>query len=326
MNRWRLFLHFLRASTLVACGGLWWAKRRLAKRRSIIVLTMHRVLEDADIHRTQSLPGIIMRRPTFEQLAAYVARRYEPVDVSRTSPDQDSAKLRIAFTFDDGWIDNHSTAFPIAQAYGIPMTIFVCPGLAGLNTPFWPERVAASLRVAQGTVRDEVIEQVIERLKLSSIEDRCQAIAACDSVGAGGPDGSLTWERITEMDRLGVVFGSHTHTHQILTAVPESTARLEVLESKAAIERALNKPCSLFAYPNGNHSLPIRTLLAEAGFELAFTARRGPWTAGCDRYAIPRVNVYEGNVTGPSGHFSPAMFEYTLFWRAWRAMETRPRS
>ena len=204
------------------------------------------------------------------------------------------------------------------------MTIFVCPGLVGRNSPFWPEQVVASIRAARPEVREEEVESVIEELKLSTPENRERAIAALPLLsgrapGSDDPDRTLTWAEIAEMDKCGVTFGVHTQTHQILTIVPDNLARPEILDSKAHIERALNKPCRLFAYPNGNHSNATRRLLSDAGFSRAFTTDRGAWTTASDPLAIPRMNVSETDVVSPAGRFSAAMFEYTVFWKAARA-------
>jgi hypothetical protein len=32
------------------------------------------------------------------------------------------------------------------------------------------------------------------------------------------------------------------------------------------------------------------------------------------------MNVCESNVVGLTGQFSPALFEYNVFWKAWRVM------
>ena len=77
------------------------------------------------------------------------------------------------------------------------------------------------------------------------------------------------------MDAAGASFGCHTHTHQILTTVPEQAARQEIRKSKGAIEAALHKRCDLFAYPNGNSSTATRRILGEEGFTAAFTTERG---------------------------------------------------
>jgi hypothetical protein len=77
-------------------------------------------------------------------------------------------------------------------------------------------------------------------------------------------------------------------------------------------------PCTAFSYPNGNWSAAARGVVADAGFKLAVTADRQIWTAETDRLTIPRSNVYEEDLVGLSGHFSPAMFEYATIWKAWR--------
>ena len=88
-----------------------------------------------------------------------------------------------------------------------------------------------------------------------------------------------SWKAIFAMDRAHVRFGSHTHTHQILTTVPADVARRELRDSKREIEQALGHDCDVFAYPNGDWSPETRAMLAESGYRLAFTTKRGPWTA-----------------------------------------------
>ncbi len=329
MKRLRRCIRWLRASALLAGGGLWWARRRLQTSESIVVLAFHRVLDDADLRRTHSLSGMLMRRHTFERLAAYVSSRYEPVDLSHAAPARQSTRLRVAFTFDDGWADNHAIVLPIARAYGIPLTIFICPGVMGVELPFWPERVAAAIKAARIVAREEDIEAAVEGIKSLSSQERDQALATLSGAADAAAetrtvDRSLGWEEVLLMHEAGTTIGAHTHTHQILTTVSDRTARAEITASKAAIEDRLHKPCRLFAYPNGNHCRDTREILADAGFELAFTTVRGAWTAACDRLAIPRQGIAEDDVTGPTGRFSPAMFEYAAFWEAYRA--GRPRA
>ena len=329
MNRrvWRprATLQQVWACFLQPTGCLWWAKHQLHRRGAVIVLTFHRVLNDAECQRTCSLAGIVIRRRTFESLAGFVAGECQAVDFAQAGA-ASTGKMRIMFTFDDGWKDNYTNALPIMRAHGIPATVFVCPGLVGRTLPFWPELVTSLLTKASPPVAASEIESLIENLKTYSAERREQFISRlcrlhAQDGGADTYDGDQTvsWEDIRQMDTEGVRFGCHTHTHQILTAVPARTARQEIRESKKAIEAVLHRPCDLFAYPNGNTSAATRRILAEEGFTAAFTTQRGAWTNGCDRLAIPRVNVCEATVAGLSGRFSPAMFQYNVFWKAWRA-------
>jgi len=322
----QVWIHVLQAS-----GCLWWAKRQLRSRGAGIVLTFHRVLNDAELRHTCSLPGIVVRRRTFEDLAEYVARNYEAVDLAR-GIEAPAGELRVMFTFDDGWKDTYTNALPVMRARGIPATIFVCPGLVGRTLPFWPELVASLLAKASPPVSGTEIESLIETLKTCSTERRQRFIAhlydlhaPVESGDAYNNDRTVSWDDIREMDAADVRFGCHTHTHQILTNVPAQTARQEIRESKRAIEAALYRSCDLFAYPNGNSSTATRRILAEEGFTAAFTTQVGAWTNGSDRMAIPRVNVCEAGVVGLTGRFSPAMFQYNVFWKGWRAMQAERR-
>jgi hypothetical protein len=87
-------LQLVWARLLQASGCLWWAQRQLRRRGAVMVLTFHRVLDDAESRLTCSLPGIVVRRRTFENLAAYAARQYEAVDFERATA-AGAGKLRV---------------------------------------------------------------------------------------------------------------------------------------------------------------------------------------------------------------------------------------
>ena len=313
--------------SLYACGAFWWAKRSLRNNGSVIVLTFHRVLKDLAYENSTVLRGVVVRENTFRQLAEHVSKHYQAVKVEEILPGLPSGRLRIAFTFDDGWADNHAIALPIAKRFQIPLTIFVCPGLIGSEEPFWPERMSSLSSKSGGPLPKREIDELIETLKQYSTEERDNAInELLKSNGVQPPEPgsprekwSLSWEEILEMDRLDVSFGSHTQTHQILTTLPADRIQTEIQLSKAALEHALGAPCRTFAYPNGNWNPMIRNMVAREGFKLAFTTERGAWTPASDPLSIPRANVYEGNVVRANGKFSAAMFEYTTFWKVWLA-------
>ncbi|MGA2135602.1 MAG: polysaccharide deacetylase family protein [Bryobacteraceae bacterium] len=328
-QRVRLLLQQVWACCLHASGCMWWVKRRLRRRNAAVVLTFHRVLRDAEVRHTCSLPGIVVRERTFTQLAAYVAAEYSATGLKEVFAPARDGKLAVTFTFDDGWKDTYLNAVPVARRHAIPLTVFICPGLIGRDLPFWPERIAAALRNSFPPVADAEIERIIEVLKTQNSKERGKLItemgASLASVSADTGDRTLSWIDVLEMDAAGIGFGCHTHTHQILTAVPEGTARQEIREGKRAIEAVLHKPCNQFAYPNGNCSRHTQQLLAEEGFTAAFTTHVGGWTQDTDPLAVPRVNICEANVTGLTGGFSRAMFQYTVFWKTWRAMRAARR-
>jgi len=331
IRRARPTLRQLWSRLLQVSGCLWWAKHQLRSSGAVIVLTFHRVLDDSQLEHTCSLAGIVVRRRTFEDLAEYVVQNFEAVDFARATG-APTDRMRVMLTFDDGWKDNYTNAMPVMRAHSIPATVFVCPGLMGRTLPFWPELVASLLGESSPPAGEAEIEALIETLKTYSPERRQKYIARlydlrapAHNTDSHSGDQTVTWDDIREMDAAGVSFGCHTQTHQILTTVPAQTARREIRDAKRAIEGTLYRQCDLFSYPNGNCSQATRRILTEEGFAAAFTTQRGAWTAGTDRMAIPRINVCEASVTGLTGAFSGAMFQYNVIWKAWRAAKIKRR-
>ena len=321
----RRSLRWLYAQFLAVTGCLWWAKRQLRDEGAVVALMFHRVLGQPSYQETQSQPAIIILEQTFKELVAHVARHYEAVDLGATTPGMSGPKPKVAFTFDDGWKDNYSVLLPIALRYEIPFIVFVCSELVGKQMPFWPEKVVALLRAMDPRIDQAHISESIEELKKCRPEELQQKLmelfdqANKVSEVRSNTDATLGWSEIVEMDRRGVRFGSHTRTHQILTVVEPETARQEVLGSKESLEKALGKSCEVFSYPNGNWSPEVRRIVREAGYQKAVATEPGAWTATTDPLCIPRINIQESTVVGPTGRFCPAVFEYATFWKAWRA-------
>ena len=132
----------------------------------------------------------------------------------------------------------------------------------------------------------------------------------------------LSWTEINQMVELGVLFGSHTNTHQILTATPPVEATKELRDSRNIIESKLGS-CSLLAYPNGDWSPPVRDLAEDSGYQYAFANSPGVWGAETHHFSVPRINIWEGKLTNKNGQFSKREFEYAVFWKAYRASRKR---
>jgi peptidoglycan/xylan/chitin deacetylase (PgdA/CDA1 family) len=131
---------------------------------------------------------------------------------------------------------------------------------------------------------------------------------------------TLDWNELATLRDSGVLFGSHTYSHQILTQLKSGEVFSELIESKQDIEARLGAECETFAYPNGNWSPEVREAVARAGYRIAFTTQLGLWTRFSDPLCVPRMNISEGHLVGLRGRFSRAMFEYNVFWRTIMAL------
>jgi peptidoglycan/xylan/chitin deacetylase (PgdA/CDA1 family) len=311
---------------LLRASGLLYLAKKWVRRHGAIVLTFHRVLTDSELQQTASLPGMIVRCGTFSGFLKYASESCELIDLSRQPEWNPSAKLKLAVTFDDGWSDNATSAYPLARQYRSPIVIFIVPEKTGTALPFWPERTAAALDrgvFANGSEHSaNYIEQTIEELKELPAGERERRIGQMTAhhkalQSSASVDRTMTWEQIGELHAGGVTFGSHTSTHEILTVIPAAQAEEEIAGSRVLIERKLNMPCSLFSYPNGDCSGPVRGLVAGAGYKFAFLNQDpGVWTRDCDPFLIPRVNVCEYHLVDAKGNFSQLIFDYAVVWSA----------
>jgi peptidoglycan/xylan/chitin deacetylase (PgdA/CDA1 family) len=310
---------FLRGSGILTLAKRW------VKREGPVVLTFHRVLNDAELEGTASLLGMIVRSKTFDNFLAYATENLEIVNAGQ-EPDWNSVtRLKVAVTFDDGWCDNATEAFPIACKHKAPITIFIVARKIGSVLPFWPEQAASVLGLGldvDTSERQRDIEQIIERLKGLPSPERKRLMGRITQGASGGSackdvDRTMTWEQIEELRAGGVVFGSHTSTHEILTRIPLAQAEEEIASSRELIEQRLGEPCEVFAYPNGDSSPETRKLVANAGYKRAFVNQSpGVWTSKTDPFSIPRVNICEYHLVDADGNFSPLIFDYAVVWAA----------
>ncbi|HEY7255634.1 MAG TPA: polysaccharide deacetylase family protein [Solirubrobacterales bacterium] len=155
-------------------------------------------------------------------------------------------------TFDDGFADNHETAFPLLRDHGLTAMFFVLPSHLDGRALDWPE-VAGDH------------------------EDHPEVMR------------SLTWAQVEEMAEAGMEFGSHGLAHSHLPELSDEELRQELVDSRRLIAERLGS-CAMLAYPFGDWDGRVAAAAAEAGYEFAFTLPRshqrrvGP-------LSIPRVSV-----------------------------------
>jgi peptidoglycan/xylan/chitin deacetylase (PgdA/CDA1 family) len=305
-------------SALRLSGALAWARRRIARERAIVVLMFHRVLDDNDWDRTNSLPGMIMRARTFDSLIDHVVRFADVVSAEDARPGSgDARKPRLIFTFDDGWADNATVAHPIAEKYQVPFTIFVCPGLMDAHEPFWTERAVAFSGTQPADASDFV--ESLKRLPPSQRHQRLQSLADRPRRAPAQGDRTMGWNDVLRLQRAGVSFGSHSYAHEILTFLEGEELSRDLERARSEIEKTLQLPCSLMAYPNGGTSTRVAAAVAAAGHEIAFTTQPRLWMKGEAPHHVPRINMCEAKLVGLSGAFSGAAFDYAVYWRPFMA-------
>lgn len=285
------------------------------------ILAYHRVLDwDPD-----SFPfdeGVISATPeAFRQQMKFVRANFDVISFA----DLREFELRgskwprrpLIITFDDGYRDNYTNAFPILKEFGLKATMFLASGHIGSPELFWWDRIAycikrterAALRLPDfspepvriGNLRERIaliqgvlawIKRIPEEAKSRFIEElSCEAGVAPPHIS----DMHMSWDEVREMAAGGIEFGSHTVAHPILANVSRGRLREEIFESKRTIERELGSQIIAFAYPSGTRSRfnqEAKQMVADCGFLYAASYDEGVMARGrFDRYEMPRIHV-----------------------------------
>lgn len=101
----------------------------------------------------------------------------------------------------------------------------------------------------------------------------------------------LSWSKIAELHRCGIRFGAHTVTHPRLPELAWKDAAREILDSKKQIEDRIGAAVTTFAYPYGEESPRLRTLVAEH-FAAGCSTRLGQLRFDSPKESLERIDTY----------------------------------
>lgn len=104
----------------------------------------------------------------------------------------------------------------------------------------------------------------------------------------------MTAEQIQEMKEQGMDFGSHTHSHPILSKIPLEEAKKEIHKSKVILEDILGEKINLFVYPFGqpkNFNENVISILKEEEFKLALSTIWGSNTKRTSPFILKRIRI-----------------------------------
>lgn len=299
-----------------------------------VVLCYHRVIPPETARRELVHRALYVTPEAFERHLLWMQRNGTIVPYREVFDPKRGIKFVI--TFDDGWMDNHRYVYPLAEKYGIPLTIFLSSKNIDEGRLFWSEEVGVrtgkarvpkttilgrlaevttAARACQpiasdrrheqmGSCLDAAVDLAVEELKLIGAKDREELLEEYyREIGSPGAiDGRqylLGWDEVREMSRGSITFGSHTHTHAFLDRIESDAVDDELGRSKELIEAQVGKPVDALSYPNGLFRREmLRDRLSAHGYRFAFTLERD-LVQEVAWHAIPRWLVYQGRTWRP---------------------------
>jgi peptidoglycan/xylan/chitin deacetylase (PgdA/CDA1 family) len=169
----------------------------------------------------------------------------------------------VAITFDDGYEDNFSYAYPVLAKAGLTATFFVTVGLVERD-PKVVRRVKELRRVDESAVR------------------------------------AMSWDQLRQLVAEGFTVGSHTYSHPNLARLERSQALSEIERARAILEDQVSTPVNQFAYPFGRFRFHFTSetveIVGNAGHNTAAAVLFRGVKATDDSLLIPRFFVEKDDI------------------------------
>ena len=244
-------------------------------------------------------------------------------EVCRRAVTLASPRRFVCLTFDGGYKDVMTSAYPVLSRHGVPFTVYVPTAFPdGVGEAWWlalEQLIARENRLSlmmDGTERHFDTASTAEKYRLyefleswmrslappdlsSAIRDLCTRYSV--DLAAVSRDASMDWDdlAILAADPL-VTIGSATVNYPVLSNLKDADALREMTMGRAVAQAALHGDIRHFAYPFGDRAAFRRQHVAmadEAGFSSAASAISGIVEAKgrTNLHALPRI-VWDGRL------------------------------
>jgi len=314
------------------------------KQKGLLILTYHRVTELPDYN-----DPLKVSKNIFEKQIQYLKSNYniisgqqlfDAINEKRKLPDNS-----CLITFDDGWKDNYTNAYPILKKYKVPAMIFICTGFVGTEKIFWHEQLQEILKaIPENTTSKKIfdllkewpsviskhifnvietsianrqtkINELISLLKIyepNKINNLNNILAEHFDIKDKYMPLMLSWDDVIDMSKSNITFGSHTQNHLILTQITKSQIVKELKESKEIIEKKIGQKVYFLSYPNGNYDERIIKIADQHGYMAGFTCNAGVNVSLDDNLELKRKHILEKRSLGFNKKFSKVLFKIDI--------------
>ena len=220
-------------------------------------------------------------------------------------------------TFDDGYLDNYTLAYPILKQYNCSATMFIATDFINQTIVPWWDEVAWLIKNNDLNILDNIVwkkpnnisqlsKQNIIKLVLrafkddmaSSIEDKLTRLKqSADKTLTNSKDANelfMTWEMLLTMAKNGIDIGSQTCSHKVLSHLPLEEQQKEIELSKATLEERLGQKIHAFAYPVGGADAftnETQKLVNNAGYQFAMSFIANINKTPFDKFNLSRFSI-----------------------------------
>jgi peptidoglycan/xylan/chitin deacetylase (PgdA/CDA1 family) len=265
-------------------------------REKISVLMYHGVAKD----EWESPKGnwLQVRESEFRKQMEHLRKYYKVVSIDEAvvTVGSPSDKPRAVVTFDDGYENNYTVAYPILKEFRIPATIFIVPSMIGRSRLFWYDKLMVFLK---GYKSEASINRIIQAQKTkhphtidNDVDELVRGYRPIHVSSVQETYGILTYEQIHDMQNSGMVtFDSHTNRHEILTKLDWNESVRSIRESLDVLKSNGIKCGKVFCYPNGSYDRSHFGMLRSLGFSCAVSTISGKFDKLSQHFGVPRIGI-----------------------------------
>lgn len=260
-------------------------------RRSLTIVLYHGVAPSSD-EGIYNYRGKFLTPGAFERQLEYMRHTYsilplaDALEKMRTNSLPDYA---LCITFDDGYRNFYTHAYPQLKAHSIPATMYLATDFVCRRIPLWVDRLEYAMGKRDGARGEKIALDATVRARLKTLspaqrehdlrnEEQVSLTPFRDFEDDRAVYEPLTRDEIIEMQEHGITFGAHTKTHPILATQSAQDQRDEIEGSRHDLEALGVRVSPVFAYPNGqpdDWNADTETVLTAAGFIGALTTMEG---------------------------------------------------
>ncbi len=282
-----------------------------------IILMYHSVAPDAKAEFIEPRNRI---SPTlFDVQMAFLSKHRRVVPLSQIVEQMNSGLSppagTVCITFDDGYLDNLTTAAPILEKYKLPATLYLATGYVERSEAQWADtlywlfqrRTSNRLQLpslgidvpdlASDVVRVEVLGILHRQLLEARYQERKQLLDELRHRLAPlgfAPRLTLNWDEVRELHRKYPFFeiGGHTRDHLDLRRHHDEVARAEVNGCAEDVRRELGFQPRHFSFPYGRWCDDTRQFVIASSWQSAVgISAKIRVDETSDRFTIPRIEA-----------------------------------
>ena len=253
------------------------------RKNTLLILMFHQVNDK----KTTFYPS--MPIAAFKDLCYFIKKHYSVIKLSDIDAHfSKTNKPAVVFSFDDGHYDIVEFALPILSELGLPFNINIDTEVLETAKPQDFVRVYDILNNTEIETymnRQFLSEPIIINRdnpmetenrfthilsNLSTKNKRTLIVDLAEKAKMKDEDYSkmLTLDDIKYLSTQNVEFGSHSHSHSILTHLNRDQVHYELDHSKKILENAIKRPIKVLAYPNGIYNTEIEKMAEDVGYKI----------------------------------------------------------